>query len=114
LFQDRSTGRSRGFGYVTFAAVEDAKVHTYYHAFTLLQIIGAFSHREYEINFELWFLVAAQKAVSTQHSLNGRMLEVKVATPKVLIFTLMMLEYAFVWIDLSVAGAESEYCLSGC
>ncbi|KAG0579799.1 hypothetical protein KC19_4G124000 [Ceratodon purpureus] len=47
VMKDRSTGRSRGFGYVTFAAVEDAK-----------------------------------KAVSTQHSLNGRMLEVKVATPK--------------------------------
>eukprot|EP00246_Nothoceros_aenigmaticus_P011324 TRINITY_DN3032_c0_g1_i8.p1 TRINITY_DN3032_c0_g1~~TRINITY_DN3032_c0_g1_i8.p1 ORF type:complete len:183 (+),score=36.63 TRINITY_DN3032_c0_g1_i8:329-877(+) len=47
VMKDRGTGRSRGFGYVTFTATEDA-----------------------------------EKAVSTQHSLNGRMLEVKVATPK--------------------------------
>lgn len=26
MLQDRSTGRSRGFGYVTFASAEDAKV----------------------------------------------------------------------------------------
>jgi len=47
VMKDRATGRSRGFGYVTFSVAEDAK-----------------------------------KAVSTQHSLNGRMLEVKIATPK--------------------------------
>lgn len=47
VMKDRSTGRSRGFGYVTFSSTDDA-----------------------------------EKALSTQHSLNGRMLEVKVATPK--------------------------------
>ncbi|CAK9860451.1 unnamed protein product [Sphagnum jensenii] len=47
VMKDRATGRSRGFGYVTFSSAENA-----------------------------------QKAVSTQHSLNGRMLEVKVATPR--------------------------------
>lgn len=26
MIQERSTGRSRGFGYVTFVSVEDAKV----------------------------------------------------------------------------------------
>jgi RNA-binding protein Musashi len=47
VMKDRATGRSRGFGYVTFSSADNA-----------------------------------QKAVSTQHSLNGRMLEVKVATPR--------------------------------
>jgi RNA-binding protein Musashi len=47
VMKDRATGRSRGFGYVTFSSAENA-----------------------------------QKAVSTQHSLNGRMLEVKIATPR--------------------------------
>ncbi|KAH8947345.1 hypothetical protein BDL97_11G036000 [Sphagnum fallax] len=47
VMKDRATGRSRGFGYVTFSSAENA-----------------------------------QKAVSTQHLLNGRMLEVKVATPR--------------------------------
>jgi RNA-binding protein Musashi len=47
VMKDRATGRSRGFGYVTFRTSEDA-----------------------------------EKAVATQHSLNGRMLEVKIATPK--------------------------------
>lgn len=28
MIQERSTGRSRGFGYVTFASDEDAKVGT--------------------------------------------------------------------------------------
>lgn len=47
VMKDRTTGRSRGFGYVTFSNSEDA-----------------------------------EKAMATQHLLNGRMLEVKVATPK--------------------------------
>lgn len=47
VMKDRTTGRSRGFGYVTFMSSEDA-----------------------------------DKALATQHLLNGRMLEVKVATPK--------------------------------
>ncbi|GLJ49608.1 hypothetical protein SUGI_1052480 [Cryptomeria japonica] len=47
VMRDRSTGRSRGFGYATFASVEDAK-----------------------------------KALDSDHVLNGRTLEVKVATPK--------------------------------
>ncbi|BBN14650.1 RNA-binding protein Musashi [Marchantia polymorpha subsp. ruderalis] len=47
VMKDRATGRSRGFGYVTFTLTEDA-----------------------------------EKALATQHSLNGRMLEVKIATPK--------------------------------
>ncbi|KAG6554042.1 hypothetical protein Mapa_003957 [Marchantia paleacea] len=47
VMKDRATGRSRGFGYVTFRLSEDA-----------------------------------EKAVSTEHTLSGRMLEVKVATPK--------------------------------
>ncbi|MCO5574713.1 hypothetical protein L7F22_028503 [Adiantum nelumboides] len=47
VMKDRATGQSRGFGYVTFSTVEDAK-----------------------------------KAVSSQHVLNGRSLDVKIATPK--------------------------------
>lgn len=47
VMKDRSTGRSRGFGYVTFASSEDAK-----------------------------------NALSAEHSLGNRALEVKVATPK--------------------------------
>ncbi|KAG6666245.1 hypothetical protein I3843_Q026200 [Carya illinoinensis] len=47
VMKERSTGRSRGFGYVTFASVEDAK-----------------------------------NALSGEHFLGNRMLEVKVATPK--------------------------------
>lgn len=47
VMKERATGRSRGFGYVTFASVEDAK-----------------------------------KALSSEHSLGNRPLEVKVATPK--------------------------------
>ncbi|EFJ31590.1 hypothetical protein SELMODRAFT_164019 [Selaginella moellendorffii] len=47
VMKDRSTGRSRGFGYVTFTSSEDA-----------------------------------EKALLAQHSLSGRILEVKVATPK--------------------------------
>ncbi|GAB4846977.1 hypothetical protein Ancab_025988 [Ancistrocladus abbreviatus] len=47
VMKERSTGRSRGFGYVTFASVEDAK-----------------------------------KALSSEHVLGNRVLEVKVATPK--------------------------------
>lgn len=47
VMKERSTGRSRGFGYVTFASVEDAK-----------------------------------NALSNEHFLGNRMLEVKVATPK--------------------------------
>lgn len=47
LMKDRASGRSRGFGYVTFASSEDAK-----------KVLGA------------------------PHAINGRTLEVKVATPK--------------------------------
>ncbi|TYJ99470.1 RNA-binding protein Musashi-like protein 1 [Cucumis melo var. makuwa] len=47
LIVERSTGRSRGFGYVTFATDEDAK-----------------------------------NALSSEHFLGNRMMEVKVATPK--------------------------------
>lgn len=47
VMKERSSGRSRGFGYVTFATVEDAK-----------------------------------NALSSEHSLGNRMLEVKIATPK--------------------------------
>lgn len=47
VMKERSTGRSRGFGYVTFTSVEDAK-----------------------------------KALSSEHHLGNRLLEVKVATPK--------------------------------
>lgn len=47
VMKDRESGRSRGFGYVTFASNE-----------------------------------GAEKALTTQHVLNGRVLEVKVATPK--------------------------------
>ncbi|KAH7294813.1 hypothetical protein KP509_27G020300 [Ceratopteris richardii] len=47
VMKDRGTGRSRGFGYVTFASSE-----------------------------------SAEKALSSSHFLNGRMLDVKVATPK--------------------------------
>ncbi|KAI5062299.1 hypothetical protein GOP47_0022838 [Adiantum capillus-veneris] len=47
VMKDRTTGRSRGFGYVTFASAE-----------------------------------SAEKALGSSHFLNGRMLDVKVATPK--------------------------------
>ncbi|XP_059639829.1 uncharacterized protein LOC132282238 isoform X2 [Cornus florida] len=47
VMKERSTGRSRGFGYVTFVSVEDAK-----------------------------------NALSSEHFLGKRILEVKVATPK--------------------------------
>lgn len=47
VMKDRTTGRSRGFGYVTFATTE-----------------------------------SAEKALGSSHFLNGRMLDVKVATPK--------------------------------
>ncbi|PSS30749.1 Heterogeneous nuclear ribonucleoprotein like [Actinidia chinensis var. chinensis] len=47
VMKERATGRSRGFGYVTFASVEDAK-----------------------------------NALSSEHLLGNRMLEVKTATPK--------------------------------
>ncbi|GAV73675.1 RRM_1 domain-containing protein/RRM_6 domain-containing protein [Cephalotus follicularis] len=47
VMKERSSGRSRGFGYVTFASEEDAK-----------------------------------NALSSEHFLGNRMLEVKVATPK--------------------------------
>uniref|UniRef100_A0A7N1A3H2 RRM domain-containing protein n=2 Tax=Kalanchoe fedtschenkoi TaxID=63787 RepID=A0A7N1A3H2_KALFE len=47
VMKDRSTGRSRGFGYVTFASSEDAK-----------------------------------SALSAEHFLGNRTLEVKIATPK--------------------------------
>ncbi|XP_058228408.1 uncharacterized protein LOC131336550 isoform X1 [Rhododendron vialii] len=47
VMKERSSGRSRGFGYVTFATVEDAK-----------------------------------NALSSEHFLGNRILEVKVATPK--------------------------------
>ncbi|KAJ8648144.1 hypothetical protein MRB53_001167 [Persea americana] len=47
VMKERSTGRSRGFGYVTFSSAEDAK-----------------------------------NALEGEHVLGGRMLEVKVATPK--------------------------------
>lgn len=47
VMKERSTGRSRGFGYVTFASADDAKA-----------------------------------ALESEHVLGGRMLEVKVATPK--------------------------------
>lgn len=33
MLQERSTGRSRGFGYATFASVEDAKVTRAYFIF---------------------------------------------------------------------------------
>lgn len=47
VMKERSSGRSRGFGYVTFSSADDAK-----------------------------------KALESEHSLGGRNLEVKVATPK--------------------------------
>ena len=47
VMKERSTGRSRSFGYVTFASVDDAK-----------------------------------NALSSEHVLGNRMLEVKVATSK--------------------------------
>jgi RNA-binding protein Musashi len=47
VMKERSSGRSRGFGYVTFTTVEDAK-----------------------------------NALSSEHFLGNRMLEVKIATPK--------------------------------
>ncbi|PON87635.1 Splicing factor-like protein, partial [Trema orientale] len=47
VMKERSTGRSRGFGYVTFVSEEDAK-----------------------------------KALTGEHFLGSRMLEIKVATPK--------------------------------
>ncbi|KAH7446326.1 hypothetical protein KP509_01G051600 [Ceratopteris richardii] len=47
VMKDRITGKSRGFGYVTFTSVEDAR-----------------------------------KVLSSQHVLNGRTLDIKVATPK--------------------------------
>ncbi|KAH7276560.1 hypothetical protein KP509_39G011900 [Ceratopteris richardii] len=47
VMKDRMTGQSRGFGYVTFRTVEDAR-----------------------------------KAATSQHVLNGRSLDVKIATPK--------------------------------
>ncbi|GLT50149.1 hypothetical protein SLA2020_236560 [Shorea laevis] len=47
VMKERSTGRSRGFGYVTFASADDAK-----------------------------------NALSSEHFLGNRMLEVKIATPK--------------------------------
>ncbi|KAF3793906.1 Heterogeneous nuclear ribonucleoprotein 27C [Nymphaea thermarum] len=47
VMKERSTGRSRGFGYVTFASEEDAK-----------------------------------NALESEHILGGRVLEVKIATPK--------------------------------
>ncbi|KAK2657479.1 hypothetical protein Ddye_010531 [Dipteronia dyeriana] len=47
VMKERSTGRSRGFGYVTFASAEDAKT-----------------------------------ALSSEHFLGNRMLDVKIATPK--------------------------------
>eukprot|EP00252_Welwitschia_mirabilis_P007497 TRINITY_DN1890_c0_g1_i3.p1 TRINITY_DN1890_c0_g1~~TRINITY_DN1890_c0_g1_i3.p1 ORF type:complete len:376 (+),score=97.74 TRINITY_DN1890_c0_g1_i3:303-1430(+) len=47
VMRDRASGRSRGFGYVTFSSVEDAK-----------------------------------KVLEAEHVLNGRTLDVKVATPK--------------------------------
>ncbi|KAL5993248.1 hypothetical protein ACLOJK_014171 [Asimina triloba] len=53
VMKDRASGRSRGFGYVTFSSSEDAK-----------------------------------KALSAQHSFKGRILEVKVATPKARSFAL--------------------------
>lgn len=33
MLQERSTGRSRGFGYATFASIEDAKVSRAYFIF---------------------------------------------------------------------------------
>ncbi|KAK3013491.1 hypothetical protein RJ639_010310 [Escallonia herrerae] len=50
VMKERSSGRSRGFGYVTFATIEDAK-----------------------------------NALSSEHFLGNRMLEVKIATPKVVL-----------------------------
>ncbi|XP_043689877.1 ELAV-like protein 1 isoform X2 [Telopea speciosissima] len=47
VMKDRASGRSHGFGYVTFSSLEDV-----------------------------------EKAVAAQHHINGRTLEVKVATPK--------------------------------
>ncbi|GAA0156720.1 hypothetical protein LIER_38329 [Lithospermum erythrorhizon] len=47
VMKERATGRSRGFGYVTFATADDAKT-----------------------------------ALSSEHNLGNRMLEVKIATPK--------------------------------
>ncbi|KAF9606371.1 hypothetical protein IFM89_025039 [Coptis chinensis] len=47
VMKERTTGRSRGFGYATFASTEDAK-----------------------------------KALTAEHFLGSRMLEVKIATPK--------------------------------
>ncbi|KAL2906292.1 Heterogeneous nuclear ribonucleoprotein 1, partial [Bienertia sinuspersici] len=62
---ERNTGRSRGFGYVTFVSDDDAKV----------QYLTNF------IKFDLHLLLP-QKALSSEHQLGNRVLEVKVATPK--------------------------------
>lgn len=69
--QDRVTGQSRGFGYVTFVLAEDAKVR--FHALCFIFLVELY----------LKFSIVMQKVTAGHHVLSGRTLDIKVATPKV-------------------------------